>query len=317
MLKNFETLNRRIAQLETDTLLVVWDKKVRRLHGKKIKFPAKRVIHFVAPSGENAKSISSWTKGMEFFLKKGIHRQSHLIAIGGGTITDIGGFIAATLLRGISWSAIPTTLLGMVDASIGGKTGLDSSSGKNLIGAFHAPVNVWLFPGFLKTLPEREIKNGFGEIIKYALLDKKTFKLLQNGKSIEKLILSCARFKEKVVALDFQDSKQRKILNMGHTIGHALETSLRIPHGVAVANGIRIIDKAFNGGRLSLLIEDLMRFSEIPILKIADAKRLFPLILRDKKRTSADSLVIVVPRGIGWADILEVGVDEFKARMGK
>ncbi len=316
MFENFKSFNGRIASIKSDTLLVVWDKNVRRLHAKKIIFPAKRVIHFVAPTGENAKTISSWTKGMEFFLKKGIHRQTHLIAIGGGTVTDLGGFMAATLLRGISWSAIPTTLLGMVDASIGGKTGLNSASGKNLIGAFHAPSNIWLLPEFLKTLPEKEIKNGFGEIIKYALLDKKIFMLLHKGKSMNDLILNCARFKEKVVALDFRDSKQRQILNLGHTVGHALETSLRVPHGIAVANGIRIIDKAFNDGKLSFPIADLMGFSEIPILSV-NIKKLLPFILRDKKRTSMDSLVIIVPRGIGWADILEVGVDEFAMRMGK
>ena len=167
-------------------------------------------------------------------LKRKMGRDTTLIALGGGTTTDLIGFLASTYMRGVPVIYIPTTLLGMVDAAIGGKNGLDTPFGKNSIGTFYSPKAIIIEPSFLKTLPPKEWKNGLAEILKYGLIDDEQlfceeFQWDHVQRSIE--------IKEKIVQIDPRESGLRRILNFGHTVGHALELQDSIPHGEAVAIG--------------------------------------------------------------------------------
>jgi 3-dehydroquinate synthase len=170
----------------------------------------------------------------ELFKRK-MGRDTTLIALGGGTTTDLIGFLASTYMRGVPVIYIPTTLLAMVDAAIGGKTGVDTPFGKNTIGTFYTPKAILIEPSFLQTLSPLEWKNGLAEILKYGLIDDET--LFAAPQDYASIIPRCIAIKEKIVKLDPQEKGLRRILNFGHTIGHALETQDNIPHGLAVAVG--------------------------------------------------------------------------------
>ncbi len=178
----------------------------------------------------------------EEFLKRGLQKDSLLIAVGGGSLTDLTAFTASTYLRGIPLILIPTTLLGMVDAAIGGKTGIDTPFGKNLFGTFYLPQAVFIEVDFLKTLPDREWKNGLSEILKYGLIaEESIWERAQNWeKNIPFLIRASVQCKCQIVEADFEEKRGlRRILNFGHTVGHALEllSNYEMPHGEAVALG--------------------------------------------------------------------------------
>lgn len=202
------------------------------------------------PDGEAGKSAEVLLATWEKLGKLGVNRQDLIIAIGGGTVTDFAGFVAATWLRGIDWVAIPTTLAGMVDASIGGKTGINSVAGKNLIGAFHSPSAVLIDLNWIKTLTERDVAAGMAEVVKCGFIsDSKILELLEN-KSIKdvcndselqlELIHRAVSVKAEVVSEDFKESYLREILNYGHTLGHAIEkhSNYQLRHGEAVAIGM-------------------------------------------------------------------------------
>ena len=249
-IKNVEIQNLilEIAKLETDTILIIADHQVWSLYNKDFPFEtiaSKKVLFWKAPDGEKVKNMNDFQSAVEFFLDKGIHRNAHLVAIGGGATSDFAGFVAATILRGIEWSVIPTTLLSMVDASIGGKVAVNSKSGKNLIGAFHLPTNVWISPSFLDTLNANETLSGLGEVLKYCFLDYKIYDLVIRKVSIDEVINACAKLKEKLTEEDLKEVGIRKILNLGHSFGHAIEFIYSIPHGEAVMWGISLIFKLF------------------------------------------------------------------------
>src|SRR5207248_1836603 len=165
-----------------------------------------------------------------------LDRRGTLVAIGGGCTTDVAGFVAATYMRGIDWIAVPTTLVGQVDAAIGGKTGIDLPGGKNLVGAFHWPVQTQIDPSFLATLPDRERLNGMAEVVKAGLLAGEPLWALPEPE----LVRRCAAFKAAVCLRDPYEQGERAILNRGHTFAHALEAAadFDLPHGRAVALGL-------------------------------------------------------------------------------
>ena len=176
---------------------------------------------FWLSDSEEQKNLSVYETATEFFLKLGIHRASMLFVFGGGATTDFGGFVAATLLRGIKWKTIPTTLLAMVDGSLGGKVAINTPSGKNLIGAFHQPDSIYLCPEFLSTLDQEHWQSGKGEILKYGFLSQEIAELILKKQEIGKIIDACARFKMEIVKKDFREEGERIHLNLGHTLGHA------------------------------------------------------------------------------------------------
>ena len=202
------------------------------------------------PSGEAAKSIQTCLEVVEKLIQAGADRTSALIALGGGVVGDITGFIASTYMRGIPYIQIPTTLLSQVDSSIGGKTAIDLPTGKNLMGSFHQPKAVFIDLSFLQTLPEREFKSGLAEILKCGIIDDPAlFAALESGAVeiarrdvdfLEKIIARTCQIKKGMVEMDETDKGMRRYLNFGHTIGHALEaeSEYSLSHGESVSVGM-------------------------------------------------------------------------------
>jgi 3-dehydroquinate synthase len=196
-------------------------------------------------AGEENKTLATAEQLYEAFASAGIRRGGLVVALGGGVVGDLAGFAAATWMRGVRFVQLPTTLLAMVDSSVGGKTGVDVPAGKNLVGAFHQPSLVLCDPAFLKTLPEREVRSGMSEVVKTGLIASEAlFGRVVNAKSADaSLIADCIRFKAEIVGGDERESGRRKILNFGHTFGHAIEVKygfVKYTHGEAVAAGMRI-----------------------------------------------------------------------------
>lgn len=239
-------------------------------------FNGVEVLTLEIPDGEAGKAPVVLNYLWEQLGKNGFTRSDLIVAIGGGTVTDLSGFAAASWLRGIDWVAIPTTLAGMVDASVGGKTGINSLFGKNLIGAFHSPISVIIDPSWLSTLSDRDFAAGLAEVIKCGFIDDAQILDLVSGKSlsdirknsplVSQLIERSITTKAKVVSADFKESELREILNYGHTFGHAIEivSDYSIRHGEAVAIGMIFV------AQLSLaagLIDDDLLQRHIALLK--------------------------------------------------
>lgn len=217
---------------------------------------------FMTPDGEVQKTIATAEKVWDFLGEKQFSRSDLIVAIGGGATTDLGGFVAATWLRGIPWVAIPTTLAGMVDAAIGGKTGLNSPSGKNLIGAFNSPQTVLVDLQVLNSLSDRDFRAGLAEVIKTGLIaDLEILRLLQEAEDLtaaralaSQLVSRSAQVKAAVVSSDFKESRLREILNYGHSLGHAIEkhSNFALRHGEAIAIGLVFAaELSFLAGSLS------------------------------------------------------------------
>jgi 3-dehydroquinate synthase len=237
---------------------------------------------FVFPKGESSKSTKMKEKIETDFLNHEVDRNSLLLTFGGGVTGDLGGFIAATYYRGIPFIQIPTSLLAMVDSSIGGKVAVNHNMGKNLIGAFYQPKAVFIDTKTLETLPQKEYINGFSEIIKTALIrDKKYFIFLKENLElilkrdiniVQKMIKRSCEIKAEVVSLDEKEGGLRKILNYGHTIGHAIEklSNYKIHHGFAVSIGMNIENRiAESQGLISSMerkeIEEFIIRSGLPV----------------------------------------------------
>jgi len=269
------------------------------------------LVH-VLPDGERGKTLRETERAAAALLRAGATRRSLVVAIGGGAVTDAAGFAAATFMRGIGWVAIPTTLLAMVDAAIGGKTGVNLPRMKNAVGAFHPPRAVLADPSALATLPLREVRSGLGEVMKYAALEPA---LLGRVTSLggrapgAELVAACARAKIEIVARDPLERGERKLLNLGHTFGHGVEAAgrfERFTHGEAVAIGTAFAFRlAALLGRIGPLavaeVEEAIAGVGLPVrLAPAVARRAAALMATDKKRTAA-GLRWVLPRADGAA----------------
>lgn len=236
---------------------VVTDANVHRLYAGQVEasFAPTTIDGVKISAGESHKTRESWTIITDVLLDAGLGRDSTIVALGGGVVGDLAGFVAATFMRGVNFVQVPTTLVAMVDASIGGKTGVDTPAGKNLVGCFHMPAAVLVDPEVLVTLPLRELRAGFAEVIKcgvvtdtayFALVRKAIPDLLSGGigrsDKLEPLIVGAIEAKVRIVAQDERESGLRKILNFGHTIGHAVEitTGYSLLHGEAVAIGMAL-----------------------------------------------------------------------------
>ncbi|NGP86764.1 3-dehydroquinate synthase [Fodinibius halophilus] len=237
-----------------DRIYVMIDEKVNRLHGSNVeKMCSKafeRVMMLEVPEGETSKSMSEWNKHVNTLLEEGVERSTPLLAVGGGVTGDLGGFVAASVLRGIPLLHMPTSLLAMVDSSIGGKTGINHETGKNLIGAFYQPDAVFTDISFLETLEHAEWITGMAEILKYAAIDNPTiFDKLQTlvddslspKDQWQNVIRESVRIKVDIVQQDALEAGKRAYLNFGHTFGHALENLSgygELSHGEAVFVGM-------------------------------------------------------------------------------
>ena len=242
------------SQLKNNRLFVIFDANFYALHGEKLsKILSQQFKTFilVIPSGEKTKSEQEVSRIHRYLLAEKISRTDFILAVGGGVTTDIAGYTAATTLRGIRWGAVSTTLLGMVDAAIGGKTGINHKQGKNLIGAFWQPSFVHCDIQYLKTVSLREMNSGLGEIIKYGgLMGDEMIQLIDkylahsdiyNDRYLLRIIGKSAAYKAEIVSQDEKESGRRMYLNLGHTFGHAIENSLgygKLRHGEAVILGL-------------------------------------------------------------------------------
>ena len=303
------------------TVALVTDSNVDRLYGDAAvrwleETSGLRVERIVFPAGEPSKTLETYAELVRGFASLGLTRTDVAVALGGGVVGDLTGFAAATYMRGIDVVQVPTTLLAMVDSSIGGKTGVDIPEGKNLVGAFHMPREIVRDTSFLATLPEREMKNGFAELIKTAVLfDPELFAALSPRPALDALaplVERCARWKEKVVAEDFKEGGKRKLLNLGHTFGHAIESAsgFRLSHGEAVAVGMRIVGRGVP--EIGSILDEY-GFPQVadvlgpPLDLTLDSLRGY--MANDKKR-SGDTITLVVPKRIGECELREVPVKE-------
>ena len=236
---------------------LITDSNVGPIYADRIRgqFPANTIDVFTVPAGETYNTRETWGSLTDQLLASGYGRDSVVIALGGGVIGDLAGFVAATFMRGIPVVQIPTTLLAMIDASIGGKTAVDTPAGKNLVGTFHPPVGVIVEPQVLATLPLRELRAGFAEAIKHGVIADEAY-LLDVGSALpgllsadetesdtmDSLIVRSIEIKADVVSRDEREEGLRKILNFGHTIGHAIElvSDYSLLHGEAVAIGMAL-----------------------------------------------------------------------------
>ncbi len=255
-LKNGDWLNH--LEGANNRLTLITDTKVDALWGslitKQLQAAGYDPLPLAIPPGEKNKSREWKERLEEEMMAAGYGRDSLLLAVGGGVVTDLAGFVAATYCRGIPFIAIPTTLLGMVDASIGGKVGINTSYGKNLIGAFHHPSSVLIDPEVLGTLPRNEMQNGVSEMIKYGLIASHfLFEDLHQTNRLEEQIERCCQIKWETVQRDPFERGYRRILNFGHTLGHAIEAAsdYEISHGAAVALGM--VGEAYISSRLGYL----------------------------------------------------------------
>lgn len=276
--------------------------------------------YFVLEAGEESKNGHNYLSIMNFLAENHITRSDVLIALGGGVVGDITGFAAATYLRGISYIQVPTTLLAMVDSSIGGKTAIDLPAGKNLAGSFYQPSLVLCDIAALDTLPDDVFRDGCAEVIKYSILyDYKLFEHLQNNGinfNRESVISRCIELKRDVVAKDEFDKGERQKLNLGHTIGHGIEANSQftVSHGKAVAVGMAIVSKA--SAQMGICNEDifcsildLLNRFDLPTCTDITAEQLYRSALSDKKRTG-QTVNLIVPVSIGNCCIYPTPVEQ-------
>jgi 3-dehydroquinate synthase len=276
-------------------------------------------IHLMEiPDGEAGKEAKTLESLWDQLGAAGFTRSDLLVAIGGGATTDIAGFAAATWLRGIDWLAIPTTLAGMVDAAVGGKSGMNSAFGKNLVGAFHSPLEVLIDTKWLETLPDRDFAAGLAEVVKCGFIADREILTLLSGKSLseirsskkltEELILRSVKIKADVVGEDFREGFAREVLNYGHTLGHAVElhSKYALRHGEAVSIGLVFIAelahlKGILSEELVALHRSLLYRLGLPTTYPGKAwDELLPMLSLDKK-ARGKSLRFVAISGIGSA----------------
>ena len=316
--KDFSALNVFLDQLQPSKIYFLVDENTHEyclpilLGNLETKLPFE-IIEIEA--GEDLKTIETATQLWEILSEFQADRKSIIINLGGGVITDLGGFIASTYKRGIKFINIPTTLLGMCDASIGGKTGIDHVFLKNVIGTFAEPEQIFVYPEFLKTLPFEELRSGFAEMLKHGLIaDEKHWNDLTSienlsPESISPYIETSMKIKEKVVLEDFKEQHIRKTLNFGHTIGHALESLFLksgkpIPHGEAVVLGmicethLSFLNYLIPAETSETIINNLKRF--YPYISISEFKNdeILSLMKNDKKN-SAGNINFSLLTGVG------------------
>ena len=316
-------------------VIIVTDETVAGLYLEALESSLARagIAHrsFTVPPGEASKSFASYEKLAEQILAAGIGRESVVVALGGGVVGDLAGFLAATLLRGLDFVQLPTTLLAQVDSAVGGKTGIDTSQGKNLIGAFHQPRLVLADTAALETLPERQLRAGYAETVKYGLIGDADFfawceanagALLKGDRALRaEAVNHACRAKARIVAEDEREAGRRALLNLGHSFGHALEAETgfgdALLHGEAVAIGTCIafdlsVELGFCPADEAARVRAHFVRTGLPTqLNAPQLGRLLPgpdaLIARmaSDKKTKLGALRLVLARGIGKAFLAE------------
>lgn len=278
------------------------------------------VSAYAFPAGEGSKNFATLSAILEFLAGERLTRADCLIALGGGVVGDMAGFAAACYLRGIRYVQMPTTLLSAVDSSVGGKTAIDLTAGKNLAGAFLQPAAVLCDTDCLKSLPPDVFAGGAAEAVKTGVLcDESLFALFEAGTLTADpgpVIARCVAYKAGVVERDEREQGERKLLNLGHTIGHAIEkcSGYTVPHGRAVAAGLAMIARSaerlgWTDGSLADRVAACLEKLGLPVSSDFSAEALAEAALADKKR-AGDSITIVVPKKIGLCELKKLPVTE-------
>jgi len=298
--------------------LLIADETVCKLYGSMILARLQNAeidaAVFTFLPGEASKSLYTYEKILDACASFQLTGSDALIALGGGVTGDLVGFAAATYHRGIRFVQIPTTLLAMVDSSVGGKTGVNLAAGKNLAGAFWQPSLVICDPDFLRTLSPAHYADGIAECLKYGVLwDEALFRQLSKGvlfNATEGQIARCVELKRDVVLLDERDTGQRKLLNLGHTIGHAIEqaSGYSVPHGAAVGLGMLQMARVFCPGIFDDIAKAL-RANGLPIHADIPTEKILTALLQDKKR-AAGNVTIIVPERIGACRLREISIEK-------
>ena len=280
----------------------------------------KFIYEYIVNPGEESKSLEDYQKIMEYCIKVNLSRKSLIIALGGGVVGDLAGFVAATYMRGIDVVQVPTSLLAQVDSSIGGKTGINLGNSKNIIGAFHQPKITYMNVEALKTLPEEEYISGMGEVIKYAFIEENEILefLLENYEDILdrktstllKMVNFCAKSKACIVDKDEKEGGLRKILNFGHTFGHGIEKLCHLSHGYAVTIGMNMAFKL--SLRKNLISEDyynkfldLCKKFNLPITYTYENTEEIFNIMKNDKKNSFMKINLVLPVGKGRVEVFD------------
>jgi len=313
----------RAALPKAKSAAVITDSNVGELYlgrcVKSLREAGLEVCSFSVPAGEASKSGAQYISLLNLLAEKRLARSDAIIALGGGVVGDLAGFVAATYLRGVPFVQVPTTLLAMVDSSVGGKTAIDLPAGKNLAGAFYQPSLVLCDTGTLATLPGEVFRDGMAEVIKYGmlgsadLLDKIIFD--PDLETLDSIIADCIAMKRDIVQRDEFDTGERMLLNFGHTCGHAIEklSEYKISHGFAVATGMAIITRAAVRKNICppICLDVLLRLLErynLPIHTDFPAKELCAAAMHDKK-ISGSEITIIVPVKLGLCELRKIPAD--------
>lgn len=284
------------------------------------------VSHYAVMPGESSKSMQVLSNIYDYFVDNKLTRKDLVITLGGGVVGDLGGYAAATYLRGIDFIQVPTSLLAQVDSSVGGKVAVNLSQGKNLVGCFYQPKAVYIDYGVLKTLPAKEFKSGMAEVLKYAFIkDYKLYELLSKHhlddviETIEAIIKTCIMIKADVVSRDEKEAGERMLLNFGHTFGHAIEKYFnyeKYTHGQAVGHGMYLIIKGlYKSGR----IDDTTYKDSLKLLKqydmvlddSFDIERLMSYAANDKK-SEGQTINTIFIKAIGESYIEKIEFNQLK-----
>ncbi len=311
----FEQLQKLVPAEQT---IILTDENIFARHKKKFKGWKTIVIK----AGEAHKNQSTVDQIIEQLIETGADRKTTLIGVGGGVITDITGYVAGIFLRGITFGFVPTSILAMVDASVGGKNGVDVGLYKNMVGLIRQPSFILFDYSLLKTLPKEEWINGFAEIIKHAAIkDAAMFKILEAARlttfqkdtqAIAKLVQRNVLIKTKVVINDEFESGERKLLNFGHTLGHAIENLYQIPHGHAISIGMGVacrISEKLTGFKEGDRVNRLLKQYGLPPQFEFDKERAFDILLKDKKKAGQQMSFILLKK-VGKAEIKLISLED-------
>jgi 3-dehydroquinate synthase len=312
--------------------LIITDDNVANLYLNKFKdsFVSDEIeiYNYIIPHGESSKSLGEAERIFDFLSEHSFNRNDGIIALGGGVVGDLSGFVASTYLRGIPWIQVPTTLLAQVDSSVGGKVAINSKHGKNLIGSFYQPNAVYVDISFLNTLDISEVKSGLGEVIKYACIyDQELFEFLEQS-TLETMdwhhiVNVCINIKKYFVENDEREENLRKHLNFGHTLGHGLERYEQyqgMSHGEGVVKGIMFSswlshDLGFLSVESYMRILAIVRYFNYGFLeKNYNLEKLFPMILKDKK-SKGDHMEMILLKEIGESTIYKISNDQLKNKL--
>lgn len=303
-------LNRAKEYFNLDrSVLIVTDDGVPREYAEAVAAQAKESMIVVFPQGEASKNFDTYKSILSALVNGDFTRTDCVVAVGGGVTGDMAGFAAATFMRGIDFYNIPTTVLSQVDSSVGGKTAIDFDGYKNIVGAFHQPKGVIIDPDTLKTLPERQISNGLAESVKMALThDKELFAMFESDSfDIDTVIERSIKIKRAVVEADEKESGLRKVLNFGHTVGHAIESNTpTLFHGECVALGMLPMCSDRVRTRLIPVLQKL----NLPTAVDCDTQKIIDTMSHDKKM-AGDMISVVRVENVGTFDITKLAFSDF------